>query len=875
MGKGGGRKGGGGRGGSSKKRKNVWDDEPAAGARIGDGDRNSNSNGRAAKHESMMGQWKKQKMAERTKRRAFEGSVADKKQQQREQLLEEKQRLAARAFEEKAARLAAQPKSKSRKKKPADRRRRRKKAKAGSGMDEDTSGSESEEEQQPRRAKGSLFNQFVQTFQPSNGLESDEEEEEEKEEEQYERVLVDADGNEIVEEEEEEENDDEEEEEEGAEQVQEEADDDDGEEEQAAAEEEAEQPQDPYRRRFQLTTFTEQDAKALDAAPRKFATISGGDGKKAGEPAASASVWPSEYIVSLRPGVASAVKEDEDEEEAGLRCIRARLRDAWKQKGADADSLWPRGSVERALFANLLAYRDVLFAAQTLGNTRALRRMSAMHVLNHVLKARDTVTRNNERIRKRSSRDQGQEEQEGGNEEEEDKEYRDQGFCRASVLVLLPLRSAAVAFVQLLMELLPPAVDTFHNKDRFFDEYGTNEDEEEDAGEANGDQKEWQRVFAAGNNDDCFQIGLSLSRRAMRFYSEYHHADIILASPLGLRQQLGDELAELDAGDDLQTKKLSTDVLSSIEVCVVDSASLIAMQNVDHLRAVLRAVNAPPREAPHADFSRLREWNLSFLGAYFRQTVVFAHGVEPLLNALVSKSCRNLSGCLRVARAYDAADGSATISRVVPRVQQVFQRIDADVGAGASLRADDEAELRFAYFKKHVFEPLLDRPRKHVLVFIPSYFDYVRVRNLFNERENRKLLRCLQICEYTPARQVARARTAFFHGRCHVLLVTERFHFYHQYRLRGIHQLVWYAPPAMGEFYPEVLNMLPGATGSTTAGELDHDDEEDEEDEEETGKSSIALFSRLDLFRLQRVVGNKRAERMCRPKAAKPTFLFR
>lgn len=123
-----------------------------------------------------------------------------------------------------------------------------------------------------------------------------------------------------------------------------------------------------------------------------------------------------------------------------------------------------------------------------------------------------------------------------GKTDNEEKEYRDQGLCRASVLVLLPLRSSAVAFVNQLLELLPANVDTFHNKDRFFSEFGSAKDEDnmDDDSTKDDGKKEWQRVFDEGNNDDCFQLGMSFSRKAVRFYSEYHHADVILASPLGL-----------------------------------------------------------------------------------------------------------------------------------------------------------------------------------------------------------------------------------------------------------------------------------------------------------------------------------------------------
>ncbi|KAF4043259.1 Utp25/U3 small nucleolar RNA-associated SSU processome protein 25 [Phytophthora infestans] len=806
------RKGGGKKKGSRKRKANVWDDaEPKAKG----GAVSSGNEGKPRKTGSMMGQWKSQKIAERTKTRKFFSNVGEKKTMQREQYEKTWDRTANAIYKKDSEEVGQEAE-----------------------VEEDESQSEDSDsdDENVLNKKNSIFAEFVNTFRTSEPVE--EEDDDGDEEEEFEEVLVDENGQEIEE--------DDDEENETAEEI---IDDVKEDEEQVASmekddeeqldEKEEDEHEDPYRRRYLLSSFTEQDAKIINAQTKKFARVS------------IPTLQDDAYDVTYRAGA---------EEVRGLdgvvttpECaakqkpyVRSRLLATWKQRGLDAETVFPKGSVEYTLSQQMAVYTDVYFAGQTYENTAKLRQLSAMHVLNHVLKARDTVTRNNERIKKQS---------------DEEKEYRDQGLCRASVLVLLPLRSSAVAFVDQLLQLLPSNVDTYHNKDRFVSEFSSIPDDDEPS---NDDKKEWQRVFEQGNNDDCFQLGISLSRKAVRFYSEYHHADIILASPLGLRQQLGDEVAELVDAQTSDDVKLSSDFLSTIEVCIVDSASLMAMQNLEHLRTVLRATNLQPKEAPNADFSRVREWNLAFLASYFRQTIVFAHGAEPALNALVNKTCRNISGVVKYTRRYDAADGSASISRVVPQVKQIFQRVDLE--HSGRLTAAHEVEIRFAYFKKHVFDPLLDHPRKHVLIFIPSYFDYVRVRNLFNDTMNKKLIRSVQCCEYTTSKQVSRARTSFYHGHCHVMLYTERFHFYHQYQIRGVHQLIWYGLPVMGDFYAEMMNML---QSSDSAGQSD-DGLADSTD----GKSSIALFTRLDLLRMQRIVGNKRAERMCQAKAAKPTFLF-
>ncbi|TYZ68467.1 hypothetical protein PybrP1_011022 [[Pythium] brassicae (nom. inval.)] len=916
--------------GSAKKRKNVWDDYVAPAKRSRGGADTSNGDAseprkkpKRESRESMFGQWKKQKQQMRTKTRAFASAVEQRRHEQREAFLALKQRHAdalhasaaldpSRLTKKQRRALALQQQQQQ---VPHDRKHTVESDDSDASSGHDSDSGDEPTAAKKKKARGSLFDQFVQTFRTAT---QDAEPEHEDDDSEYEEVLVNEDGEEIDEDgnvvgphtDDDDDDNDDERRQADAEAAESDgkrltadddttADENDDDDDAAAgnADDDTEQleltqDQDPYRRRFLLTNFEERDAREYDALPKAFASLAPLNAQ--GQVVHHAP--PAAYSVAFRRG--SLVSEAALAPVSSPLFVRSRLLDAWKAKQLDPAARWTTASLEYTLFHQLCAYKDVFFAAQTLENTETLRRLSAMHVLNHIVKARDTVTRNNERLRRREAKvaeaaaeGDGDSAAAAAGDDQDDREYRDQGFCRATVLVLLPLRSSALAFVKLLLELLPAAVDTVHNKDRFFHEFGSaaadEADDGEDAATETDGLKEWQRVFATGNNDDCFQLGLSLSRKTLRFYSEYHSADLILASPLGLRQLLGDDVVALDddatdAAGASPPARLATDVLSSIEVCVVDSASLMLMQNVEHLRLAVRALNVQPREAPRADFARVRAWGLASLGAYLRQTVVFAHGVEPALNHLVTKCCRNVGGALRYAPRCDPADGSASIARVVAPVKQIFQRVDAAAGSSSSrdataavapLSAADEAELRFAYFRKHVFEPLLDRPQRRVLVFVPSYFDYVRVRNLFNDAQHRKLIRCVQCCEYTTPKQVARARTAFFHGKAHVLLVTERFHFYHQYELRGARRLVWYGPPQMGAFYSEVVNMLGGGGGGDGEGGNGNGGDRVLGDVDD-GKSSAALFTRLDLFRLQRIVGHKRAERMCQPHAAKPTFLF-
>jgi U3 small nucleolar RNA-associated protein 25 len=122
--------------------------------------------------------------------------------------------------------------------------------------------------------------------------------------------------------------------------------------------------------------------------------------------------------------------------------VRSRLRVKHVQGngGEECLSLSP---IQSELFQFLNSYRDVFVPTRTLDTGDELRDAWALHVLNHVMAARARVLRHNARLRAAA---------EAGRDE--DQEYRDQGFSRPRVLVLLPYRSAAAKFVQALGRLL-------------------------------------------------------------------------------------------------------------------------------------------------------------------------------------------------------------------------------------------------------------------------------------------------------------------------------------------------------------------------------------------------------------------------------------
>ena len=125
---------------------------------------------------------------------------------------------------------------------------------------------------------------------------------------------------------------------------------------------------------------------------------------------------------------------------------------------------------------------------------------------------------------------------------------------------------------------------------------------------------------------DCFRMGISLSRRHFKLFSDFYNSDVIIASPLALRQ--------------LESKR-GFDYLSSVEIAVIYGMDMICMQNADHLRGVIDACNQTIHRDRNTDFSRLREYYLSDFQKYMRQTIFVGKVLNSTILSLFHRSCFN------------------------------------------------------------------------------------------------------------------------------------------------------------------------------------------------------------------------------------------
>ncbi|CCL98669.1 uncharacterized protein FIBRA_00671 [Fibroporia radiculosa] len=484
---------------------------------------------------------------------------------------------------------------------------------------------------------------------------------------------------------------------------------------------------------------------------------------------------------------------------------RVLISDKLKQPFSERQAKLPREIMElqNDMLSLLLSQRDVYFTRTPLDVHQNLREIITLHALNHITKKRRRILKNNERLTHASK---------AGNPAPED--VQDQGFTRPSVLILLPFRSFGIKWVSALTSHTPSPSYQVENRARFYTEYGLPPGAlDKLANEEPGTHPRDHVDMFSGNADDAFRLGVKITRKSVKLFADFYGCDLIMASPLGLRMSI--------------EKEKSSDFLSSIEVLVVDQVDALTMQNWEHLQYIFDRLNRLPIESHDVDFSRIKPWYLDGNSAYLRQSILLSAYETPEIRALFNASLKNVAGKLRTERRWSPV-------QVPEGIDQNFIQFDC-----ASPTA--EADKRFDYFTTQLLPAILKSAVQsaNTVIFIPSSFDFIRVQNYFRKNIG---VSFAVLSEYSSNQDISRARQAFFSGKKAFLLVSERFHFFRRYKIRGIRNLIFYGPPDHPQFYTEFLS-YPFLDDEVEASDV----------------TCRVLYSKYDWLRMERIAGTDAA----------------
>ncbi|XP_028842902.1 U3 small nucleolar RNA-associated protein 25 homolog isoform X2 [Denticeps clupeoides] len=187
---------------------------------------------------------------------------------------------------------------------------------------------------------------------------------------------------------------------------------------------------------------------------------------------------------------------------------------------------------------------------------------------------------------------------------------------------------------------------------------------------------------------------------------------------------------------------------------------------------------------------------------------------------------------------------TGSICQVLVQLPHVFQMFNSD--------SFMDQDARFQFFVDKVLPQYKDSVMSHTFIYVPSYFDFVRIRNYLKKED----VNFTSISEYSNRSEVYKARHFFQKGDKQFLLFSERFHFYKRYTIKGIRNLIFYGLPTYAHFYSEVCNMLQTGTDGRDS----------------SSWTCTVLYSRYDAHKLAAVTGAERAAQMLQSK--KPVHLF-
>ncbi|ETN83816.1 hypothetical protein NECAME_07179 [Necator americanus] len=277
------------------------------------------------------------------------------------------------------------------------------------------------------------------------------------------------------------------------------------------------------------------------------------------------------------------------------------------------------GDQHKTDFLNIITkYMDLY--AQPMPNCYSYRTVYLAHALDHVIRTRNLIISNNRKLEVAASK--------GQPSDDLVESTRDQGFARPTVLILCPFKKDAFDIVQRLERLVfgGEGKGSIWNRDRFNTEFKS-----EGPPEFKKRMPEEFKELITGNNDDCFRVGIALSKKVLKLYEAFDKSDFILCSPLGLRMILDGEVGK------------ESHLISNIQIAVIDKADIMLQQNWEHLTLIFSHIHAQPSKID-TDISRVRQCYIDGMAKFYCQLLLFSRYRHELFSALMLEHSLNYRG---------------------------------------------------------------------------------------------------------------------------------------------------------------------------------------------------------------------------------------
>ena len=381
---------------------------------------------------------------------------------------------------------------------------------------------------------------------------------------------------------------------------------------------------------------------------------------------------------------------------------------------------------------------------------------------------------------------------EASNDFHKDLPTQDQGFTRPKVLILTPFKQMAYQIVEnIVMFTNGGRWKKVSKKKRFREEFGKEEE-----------------AF-----NDYFKLGIAFnhsrkktdgeSKMSIKLYEQFYKSDILIASPLGLRTMTGQE----DDENGYKQQRIDFDFLSSIEYLVLDQAEAFIFQNVEHLEEILKLLNRTPKKLSDLnDISRIKDLYTGSdasltekLPTLFRQTILLSKFRNVDLDYCLDQFCSsNVFGSINMPKIHphraleqcsslhSSSGGNLKITlRRLPNVETI-EHID---------------DARFSFFTKQIWDKLYEDNPGYTILFVPSYLDFVRLRNYFKNKN----AQVAYISEYTEKKDCQRNRHLYETKEMPILMVSERAIIFDKIKLRYARSVVMYGLPESPDTFTDVL----------------------------------------------------------------------